>query len=75
MWELVEADDIPEHLRLHLEDWDGKYESCVFADARKHDTGLVRSRIVARQFATHAMEGLFAATPDEAVESVLRPGV
>ena len=56
-----------EMAELELESWDGKFETCIFADKRKHDTGVLRSRTAARQFATHPEEGLFAATPDEAV--------
>ena len=69
--ETVEEDQIPEHLKLELAEWNGKYEDCIFADKRKHGAGVLRSRIAARQYANHPEEGLFAATPDEAVTNYL----
>lgn len=56
-----EADNIPEELKLLLADWNGEYETMIWADAIKQD-GRVRS-----QYNTGEKEGLFAPTPDTTV--------
>lgn len=65
-----EADQTPEELKLILAEWDGEYETMIWADAIKQN-GSVRSRLVARQYNTGEEEGLFAATPDQTVLNYL----